>query len=151
MAVEAGAVDVAHVREAHNVVPAEILGKHLERLGMGHEGRQPRGVVTVGDAEQQAVLIRLEPPDGEVAGGGQQTAVVVVDSVAQRVVVDVHLPAGLEEAHLVVETPLAEQPHSLVSLHLLAAEGDVLVDNLLHPPAQGSDLGFQTVSLTVVA
>ena len=133
MATHDGLVHVAGIRQAHDDVPAGLLGKHLEGLGLFHLLGHPVGTVPVGHAQQQAVLIALQVPHLQVARRGHQRAVVVVHGVAQRVVVGVYLPARLQQLHLVGEAPLGEHADGLLVRRLRAAEGQVQVDDLLHP------------------
>ena len=140
MPLEHGLVDVARIRKAHDDVPSSFLGKHLERLGHVDLLGQPRGVVPVGHAQQQSVVIALQPPHLEVAGRRHERSVEIVDGVAQHVVVAVDLAAGLKQLHLVLESALLEDAHGLLRRRFAAAEGHVEVDDLLHPLADVADV-----------
>ena len=127
-----GTVDVAGIRQAHDDVPARLLGKHLEGLRLVHVFSQLGGFVPVGHAQQQSLLVAVQSPHPQVSGTGHQRAVVVVHGVAQRVVVGVYLSAGLQQLHLVRESAFLEDADGLFVGGFSAAERHVQVDDFLH-------------------
>ena len=152
-----GFVHVAGVGQPHDDVPARLLGKHAERLGLVHLLGQPAGVVPVGYAQQQSLLVALQCPHRQIACRRHQRPVVVVDGVAQRVVVAVYLSAGLQQLHLVGESPFGEHADGLFVGGLRAAEGHVQGYDFLHALAYAPDvlvgqrLGRALLEVAVVA
>ena len=128
-----GLVHVTGIREAHDDVPACLLGKHLEGFGLLYLLCHLQRVVPVGYSQQQSVLIAFQIPYLQIAGTRHQRAVVIVHGVAQCIVVAVDLSTGLQEFHLVCESPFREDADSLFVGGLRATEGHVKVYNLLHP------------------
>ena len=139
-ALETGAVDVTDVRQADDAVPFERLGEDLESLGLVLvEGEDVR-VVTVGDAEEDAVAERLKGPDLEVAGARDETVVEEVGRAVKGVVLDIDVAAGLQELDLVLVTEAAEEFDGLFDGDFVAVEGDVLLDDFLHAGTYGGDV-----------
>ena len=128
-----GLVHVARIAQAHDDVPARLLGKHPEGLGLRHLLCHLVGVVPVGHAQQQSLLIALQVPHLQVSGRGHQRTVVVIHRIAQRIVVRIDLAARLQQLHLVRETTLLKHADSLLGGGLRATEGHVHVDDFLHP------------------
>ena len=81
-------------------------------------------------------MVGLDAPDGQVAGGGDELAVIVVGGVVQGVVVRVGLTAGLQEFDLVVIAGFPELLDGLVGLDVIPVEGQVLRHEFLHPGFQ---------------
>ena len=84
-----------------------------------------------------------KPPDLQQAGAGHERVVEIVGRVLEGIIGDIDVSAGAEELDLVVVAELAEDADGLVGLHFVAAEGDVLLHELLHPGADGVHLGFR--------
>ena len=94
-------IHVARIAQAHDDVPARLLGKHPEGLGLRHLLCHLVGVVPVGHAQQQSLLIALQVPHLQVSGRGHQRTVVVIHRIAQRIVVRIDLAARLQQFYLV--------------------------------------------------
>ena len=136
MAVQDGAVDVAHGVQAHDDVPPEVLLEHLVGLGLVREGGQDVRVLQVRFPQEDAVVVGLDAPDGQVAGGRDELAVIVVAGVVQGVVVRIGLAAGLQELDLVVVAGFPEFLDGPFGLDVIAVEGQVLLHEFLHPGLQ---------------
>ena len=136
MAVEDGAVDVAHSVQAHDDVPPEVLLEHLIRLGLVHERGEDIRVLQVGFPQEDPVVIGLDAPDGQVAGGGDEFSVVVVGRVVQGIIVRICLAAGLQELDLVVVAGFPEFLDGLFGLDIIPVERQVLRHEFLHPGFQ---------------
>ena len=78
-------------------------------------------------------MIRNDIPHRDVACGGQQAAIIIIYRVAQHVVVHVGLAARLQQPHLVLVAVFPEDLDGLLQPYFAAVEGQVLVDDLLHP------------------
>ena len=78
-------------------------------------------------------MIGNDVPDLDVAGRRQQAAVVVVDRVAQHIIIHIGLTARFQQPDLVVVALFAEDLDGLFQPHLAAMERQVRVDDLLHP------------------
>ena len=86
----------------------------------------------VGNPEEHSTPVGRKIPDLEVARGGDERVVVVVRRVAERVIADIHLAAGLEQLDLVVVAERAELLYRLSDAHLVPAEGYVLLRQRPH-------------------
>ena len=134
----AGAVEVAHVAQSHDVVPAQVFLKYIQHLLLLYHLVQFIGILFVGDAQQQAVVIFHEVEQIDKSGAGQEVAVVVVYSAVQRVIEGVERSRGFQQFHLVVHAPFAEHAHGFGGVAFGAVEGDVLCDDFLHALFDGS-------------
>ena len=137
-----GIIDIAHRVQAHDDVPAEVLLEHLIGLGLVHEGGEDGRVFPVRHPQQDAVVVGLDAPDGQIAGGGDELAVVIVRSIVEGVIVGIGLAARFQEFDLVVVAGFLEFLDGAFGLDVEAVEGEVLVHEFPHP-------GFQ--KLEVVA
>ena len=138
----AGEVHVAHVAELHDAVPAYGFGEDLEGLGLFVERRETVGVVPVGHAQNHAVAVGRELPYPQIAGAGHERAAVEVRSLAESVVFDVDVAAGLHELHLVELAEAAEQLRGLLHLDIMPPERQVELHQLRHPVPDGGDVLF---------
>ena len=133
VAVEACLIDGTHILQAHDDVPTDILGKDLEGLGLRFHFGQLGRVLAVGHTEQHTLLVLLDAKHFEITSRRNQGAIVIVDGVAQGVVVGIDLTAGLQQAGLVVETTVTEDAYRLLRHRLGAVERHILVDDVEHP------------------
>ena len=89
MACLASQVEVAHVTQPHDVVPAQVFLEYVEHLLLFHHFFQYIRVLLVGDTQQQAVVILHDVEQPDEPGTGQQVAVVVVYGIAQCVIIGI--------------------------------------------------------------
>ena len=137
-----GLVDITGIREAHDDIPAHLLGKHLISAGLIHPFCQHQGIALVGHPQQQAVLIALQSPHLQIACGGHERTIVVIHGVAQGVIVGIDLSAGLQEFHLIGEAALSEHSDGLFRRGFRATERHVGIDDLLHTGADTFHIGI---------
>ena len=124
---EDGVIDIAHRVQAHDDVPSEVLLEHIIGLGLVHKGGEDGRVFPVRHPKQDAVVIGLDAPDGQIAGGGDELAVVIVRSIVEGVIVGIGLAARFQELDLVVVAGFLEFLDGAFGLDVEAVEGEVLV------------------------
>ena len=132
-ALAAGDVQLAHVAQAHNLVPAEGLKEHVEGLGLLEERSHLPGIVAVGNAEDETVVIGHQGPGLQVPGARDQRVIVHVRSAVEGVVAHIDVTARFQQAHLVLLAQGAEKVYRLPHLHLVAVERQVQIHQRLHP------------------
>ena len=150
----AGVVDVSDGVEAHDDVPPQVLGEHPVGLGLVHEGGEPGRIVPVRDPEQHAVVVEADVPDGQVSGRRDEFPIEIIRGIPEGVIVRIGLPAGLQQADLVLVPALPEGLDSLLGMDIIAVEGDVFLDDNLHPLLEERDVlrsDRHPVSLSEVA
>ena len=74
----AGQVEVAHVAQAHDVVPMQVFLEDVQHLFLLYHFVQYQRILFIGDAEQEAIVILHEVKEINEAGAGQEVAVVVI-------------------------------------------------------------------------
>ena len=128
-----GLIHVARIREVHDDVPPRFLGKHLIRLRHVHLLGQHHRVVPVGHTQQHTVVIGFQRPHLQIARRRHERSVVVVNGVAQHVVVAINLPTCLQQLHLVGKPTFGKHADGLFVGGFIPSEGHIHVHNLLHP------------------
>ena len=113
-------------------IPAVVLAEDIKHLVLRHRVLQHRRVITIRNAQQQAVLERQQVEQRHITRTGQQHVRVVVDILAHAEIAAVRISQGLEDRTLVV-IPLSEHTDHLFRLFLLLRDRPVLRDDLQHP------------------
>ena len=114
-----------------------VFLEDAEHLVLHDEFAQAVGTAGHGAAQEHAVVVFLQPEEVQVAGVGQQGAVVVVGIAVYIVVGGVEAAQALEQLHLRRGAALLEDAHGLLGGARMAAHHIVGVDNLLHPAPLG--------------
>ena len=91
-----GTIDVASIRQTHDDIPAGLFSKHLVGLGLVCLLSQFQRIVPVRHTKQQSLFVAFQSPHLQIAGTGYQWTVIVVDSVAQCVIVTIDLTTGFQ-------------------------------------------------------
>ena len=149
-----GFVHVASIRQTHDDIPAHLLGKDLKRTRLFHLFCQYRGIPLIGNAQQQSILITLQSPHAQIACRRNQRTIIVVDGIAQHIIIGIDLSTRLQKFHLVHESSLSEHSDSLFQSGLSTTERHIGIDNLLHPLTDAQHIlvsQWRTVFLLEVA
>ena len=94
----------------------------------------------VRDPEQHAVVVEADVPDGQVSGRRDEFPIEIVRGIPEGVIVRIGFPAGLQQADLVLVPALPEGLDSLLGMDVIAVEGDVFLDDDLHPFLEKHDI-----------
>ena len=152
---EDGFVEVAHVGQAEDVHPVQVLLEDVEHLVLSDEVVEPRGVVVRRYAQQDAVIVLDDVKHLDVSRAWHEAAVVVVHRVAQSVVDRIEAARGGEQLDFVIHPAVVEELHGFARAAFDAAEWHVGIDQLAHPCADARHvvLGhrFADVQMAVVA
>ena len=137
--------------QAEDVLPAMVLLEDAEHLVLMDHLVELAGMLTRGDAQQQAVEILLQAEEVELRGVGEHGTVVVVLIAVNLVVGGVEAPDATEKFHLRQGAALGEHLDGLFGGGLIAMDGQGCGDNLLHTAAQAPDVveGHGVVELQV--
>ena len=97
----AGNVEIAYGADAQNLVPAAVFLKDFQHFFLFDYLFQLFGVLAVGNAQQQSVVVFYDIELADVSRAGNQAAVIVIDTVFQPVIESIELSAGLQQFYLV--------------------------------------------------
>ena len=94
-------VHITYIIQTSNDVPPQILLEHIIGLRLKHERRQAIRILPVRNSEQKTVITLDKVPDLQIAGRRQQSSIVVIRSISQKVIIRIYILAGIQESNLV--------------------------------------------------
>ena len=112
--------------------------EYVEHLLLLHHLFQYIRVLLVGDAQQQTVVVFHDVEQPDEAGAGKQIAIIVVDGIAQRIIIGIERTRSFQQLHLIFHASLTEDAYGFSGMAFDAMVGDIFGDNLLHPFLDGS-------------
>ena len=125
-------VDISGIVELGDDIPAQILGKHVESLGLGDIRHKTARIIVVRNPEQYSVVVSLNVPDLEIGSGWKQSSVVVVRAVSEQIIVGIDILAGFQQTDLVDIAEVSENLDCLAYLDFPSVEGYVFLNHLKH-------------------
>ena len=131
-AVQEGLVHIPYGTQAHDDIPAQGFLENLVRARLVHKVRHPGRVLPRGQLQQQAVVVRHNAPNLEIARGRDQLAIIIVRGFTQRIIVCISLTAGFQQFHLVLVAGFAELLDGALRLDVVPVERHVLLHQLMH-------------------
>ena len=78
-------------------------------------------------------MITIQAPHLQIASRWHQRTIVIVDGIAQGIIIGVHLSTRLQQLHLIGKTPFGKHPYGFLDRGFRTAERHIGIDNLLHP------------------
>ena len=135
-------VEVSHGADAHDALPPMVLLEDLEHLFLMDELGQHARRLQVGDAQQQAVVERLQPEEIELRGVGEQGSVVIIHVVVYPIISGVDGADAAQQLHFGLVALVLEHAYGLLGGYLVAGDGHAGVDNLLHAPPDAVHVGL---------
>ena len=89
-------------------------------------------MLTVGYLQKQSIVILHKIKKVKITGTGQQATIIIVKSIAQRIIIGIEIPRSFQQAHLVHHPFLTEQLHHFGGMLLKSFEWQVLGNDFLH-------------------
>ena len=133
-------IEVAHGAYTQNLLPAVVLANDLKHLCLLGHFLQAAGILSVGNAQEQAVVEAYEVEQVNLSRVGEQATVHVVDGVVQPVIVGIQVVLALQQLHLAGHALFAKHLYRLLDGALDTVDGHVRMDDFLHTLADAGNV-----------
>ena len=127
----AGFVEIAHIIDTQQFVPAVILLEDREHLLLRNRIFEDKRVRTIRNTDKHSVFERLYVEERHITGTRQQYIRIIIDEIAHTEVTAVRVSKGLKDRTLVVETS-REHLNDLLGLLLFLIDRTILGNDLTH-------------------
>ena len=133
-------VEIPCVVESHDITPVQIFLKDVQHLLLLHNIFQYFGILAARNPKKQPIVIFHDVEQFNIAGTGQQITIIIIDRIAQRIVIGIEGAGSFEQPHFVIHPPLAENAYRFRRMTFDAVIRYILRNNILHPLLDASHI-----------